>query len=67
MLEATPADARIAVADGDFFRDPIPPAHDVVLLANVIHLFSPERNRAALSHWGQRGGGYNTVARGLLD
>jgi hypothetical protein len=29
---------------GDFFTDPIPGGHDAVLIANVIHLFSPARN-----------------------
>ena len=35
---------RAQVAEGDFFQDPIPEAHDVVLIANVMHLFSPEHN-----------------------
>ena len=30
--------------EGDFFKDPIPAGHDVVLIANVVHLISPERN-----------------------
>jgi SAM-dependent methyltransferase len=40
--------ARIDVVEGDFFVDPIPQGHDVVLLTNVVHLFSPERNRELL-------------------
>ena len=48
-LAAAPDGARIAVVEGDFFRDPIPPGHDAVLLANVMHLFSPEHNRALLA------------------
>lgn len=39
---------HIAVAEGDFFADPIPEGHDAILLANVVHLFSPERNLALL-------------------
>jgi SAM-dependent methyltransferase len=39
-----PAGNRAEVVVGDFFSDPIPEGHDVVLIANVIHLFSPERN-----------------------
>jgi hypothetical protein len=35
---------RTTVAEGDFFDDPLPAGHDVVLIANVLHLFSPERN-----------------------
>jgi len=48
-LAGTPEGERVAVVEGDFFRDPIPPGHDAVLLANVIHLFSPEHNRELLS------------------
>jgi hypothetical protein len=43
-LGAAPEGERIAVVEGDFFQDPIPSGHDAVLLANVIHLFSPEHN-----------------------
>jgi hypothetical protein len=49
-LASTPEGERIVAVDGDFFRDPIPPGHDVVLLANVIHLFSPAHNRELLAH-----------------
>lgn len=48
-LRATPEGARIAVVEGDFFRDPLPPGHDAVLLANVLHLFSPMHNRELLA------------------
>jgi SAM-dependent methyltransferase len=48
-LSEAPGGGRIAVVEGDFFQDPIPLGHDVVLLANVIHLFSPEHNRELLS------------------
>ena len=48
-LAGAPEGERIAVVEGDFFHDPIPPGHDTVLLANVIHLFSPEHNRELLS------------------
>jgi SAM-dependent methyltransferase len=41
-------DGGIQVVEGDFFIDPIPHDHDVVILANVVHLFSPERNRDLL-------------------
>ncbi len=30
--------------EGDFFKDPIPDGHDVVIVANVIHGFSAECN-----------------------
>jgi hypothetical protein len=35
---------RTEIVEGDFFRDPLPGGHDVVLIANVVHLFSPEHN-----------------------
>jgi hypothetical protein len=35
---------RIRVVEGDFFKAPIAIGHDAVIVANVIHLFSPERN-----------------------
>ncbi len=34
----------IQIRAGDFFSDPLPDGHDVVLMANVVHLFLPERN-----------------------
>jgi hypothetical protein len=48
-LTGEPGGERIAVVEGDFFQDPIPSGHDTVLLANVIHIFSPEHNRELLS------------------
>ena len=36
--------ARIRVDEGDFFNGSIPDGHDAVIVANVVHLFSPERN-----------------------
>ncbi|WP_131744823.1 methyltransferase [Frankia sp. Cppng1_Ct_nod] len=39
---------RLDIVEGDLFADPIPKDHDVLLLANVIHLFPPERNRTLL-------------------
>jgi hypothetical protein len=48
-LAETPEGERITVAEGDFFRDPIPPGHDAVLVANVVHVFSPEHNCELLS------------------
>ena len=44
----TPLEERVQVVEGDFFTDPIPDGHDAILLANVIHLFSPEHNLALL-------------------
>ena len=42
-LSNDPVAARVKVREGDFFADPIPEDHDLVLLANVVHLLAPER------------------------
>ena len=47
-IAATPVAERVDYVDGNFFDDPIPEGHDAVLIANVIHLFGPERNLALL-------------------
>lgn len=39
-----PMGQRLAVIEGDALQQPLPEDHDVVLIANVMHLFSPERN-----------------------
>jgi hypothetical protein len=43
-LESDAVGSRVKIVAGDFFTDPIPPGHDVVLVAGVVHLFSPQRN-----------------------
>ena len=47
-LASDPVGQRVTVVEGDFFTEPIPPGHDVVLIANVVHLCSAERNLALL-------------------
>lgn len=47
-LSAVSVGERLEVVDGDFFTDALPEGHDVVLIANVMHLFSPESNQALL-------------------
>ena len=47
-LAREPEGSRIEVAEGDFFKDPIPQGHDVVIVANVVHLFVPSRNMELL-------------------
>lgn len=42
-LQGRPGADRIDVVAGDFFDDPIPGDHDVILLANILHNFPPER------------------------
>jgi len=53
-LADDPAGMRAEVVEGDFFQDPIPDGYDVVLLANVIHLFSPEHNLELLKRTRER-------------
>ena len=40
---------NIMLAEGDFFQDTIPGNHDAVIVANVMHIFSPEHNRTLLA------------------
>ena len=42
-LAGEPVAAGVKVVAGDFFTDPLPENHDVILLANVVHLLAPER------------------------
>jgi SAM-dependent methyltransferase len=49
-LASDPATRHVEVVAGDFFVDPLPQEHDAVLIANVVHLFSPEHNRELLRH-----------------
>jgi hypothetical protein len=39
---------RAEVIDADVFGEPLPEGHDVLLLANVVHLFGRDRNRDLL-------------------
>jgi SAM-dependent methyltransferase len=48
-LARHPAGSRIEIAAGDLLVDPLPKDHDVVILANVIHVFTPERNHHLLT------------------
>lgn len=47
-LIATGAAERITILEGDVLKDKIPTGHDVVILANIIHLFSPHSNALLL-------------------
>jgi predicted O-methyltransferase YrrM len=35
---------RISFVEGDYFKDELPPGHDLALLSAIIHLHSPEQN-----------------------
>jgi ubiquinone/menaquinone biosynthesis C-methylase UbiE len=54
QLGKTPFEGQVEVVQGDFFKDPIPLGHDVVLIANVIHLLSPEHNLELLRRTRER-------------
>jgi hypothetical protein len=41
-------ECRIEIIEADPFADPPPPGHDAIIVANVMHLVSPERNRELL-------------------
>jgi SAM-dependent methyltransferase len=41
---------RVQVIDADTLTDPLPAGHDAVLVANFIHLFSPETNQRFLTN-----------------
>jgi SAM-dependent methyltransferase len=43
-LASEPEGARIAVVEGDFFKDPLPGGHDVVIVANTSHVLSAAHN-----------------------
>lgn len=47
-LAGDPATRNATVVEGDFWQDPIPPGHDAILVANVLHGLPPERNVAFL-------------------
>jgi len=54
QLGKTPFEGQVEVVQGDFFKDPIPPGHDVVLIAQVMHLLSPEHNLELLRRTRER-------------
>ena len=43
-LIGNPLAERIRIEQGDLFKTPPPRGHDAIIVANVLHLFSPERN-----------------------
>jgi ubiquinone/menaquinone biosynthesis C-methylase UbiE len=47
-IQAAGLQARISAVAGDAVQGPYPAGHDVVLIANLIHYFTPEQNRRLL-------------------
>lgn len=45
-LAGTEFAARVTVVEGNFLNDAIPSSHDVVLLANVVHVLTADENQA---------------------
>ena len=43
-LAELPEGARINIVEGDVFKDPLPGDHDVLIVANTIHIFSVAHN-----------------------
>ena len=43
-LAGEPEEVRIDVVEGDLVSDPLPPGHDVLLLANTVHVLSAAHN-----------------------
>jgi hypothetical protein len=47
-LKAQTSGSRVRFYEGDLLRDQLPTGYDVFLLANVVHVFTPEHNRDLL-------------------
>jgi SAM-dependent methyltransferase len=43
-LASEPEGARVSVVEGDFFTDPLPDGHDVLIVANTVHVLSVAHN-----------------------
>jgi hypothetical protein len=53
-LGSSPVAGQVEVVEGDFFQDSIPQGHDVVLIANVIYLLSPQHTLELLRRTRER-------------
>ncbi len=47
-LANLPEQSRIAVVEGDLFKDPLPDGHDALIVANTVHVLSAAHNIALL-------------------
>jgi len=47
-LADKPEGSRVAVVEGNFFTDPLPDGHDVMIVANTLHVLSVDSNLALL-------------------
>jgi cyclopropane fatty-acyl-phospholipid synthase-like methyltransferase len=48
-LVNTPLANKITIIEGDLFKDDIPTGYDAVILANIVHVFSPDTNLVLLN------------------
>jgi SAM-dependent methyltransferase len=53
-LAGEPEGTRIEVVEGDIFKDPLPEGHDVLILANTVHVLSAEHNVQLLGKMRER-------------
>lgn len=44
VLAGNPLARRIRIVEGDILQTPLPPGHDVAIIAHVMHTLSPEHN-----------------------
>jgi O-methyltransferase domain len=44
-VSGTPSAHRVRIVERNFLTDPIPSGHDAVLVANVVHVLTPEQNQ----------------------
>lgn len=47
-LTGTSVTKQVNIVEGDFFLDPLPTGYDLVIVAHVMHMFSPEHNLTLL-------------------
>jgi SAM-dependent methyltransferase len=43
-LAADPRGSKVEIAEGDFFKDPLPKAYDAILMTHVVHVLVAEQN-----------------------
>ena len=48
VLRTSPKGTEFAVVEGNFFTDPLPDGHDVMIVANTLHVLSVDSNLALL-------------------
>ncbi len=49
-LAGEPEASRVTVVEGDFLKDPLPDGHDVLIVANTVHVISAQHNLALMKN-----------------